>query len=271
MPNGTDRHHRVLRLDGWLHLECQRAVAVHRGARRRRRGVHRERGLQPQPRMVDLGQLHGHSECMAPDRHLHRVRWRHVRSRPPVQREHLRAGRHHHARRDRKPSGLQIPGTEFYVDLGLKSDLFTVTSTDGSLRIHQWPGLGPRHRHGSVGRARLRHRPGQRRRELDVPTDREPLLRPRHAAEPSGRDDPGRRPTGEWRCRRLLDQRGRRRRLQLRQRAVLRQHGRHAPQPAGRRPWPRRTTPPATGRWPATVACSASATRSSTAAPGASA
>ena len=34
--------------------------------------------------------------------------------------------------RDRHPAGLTVPGTEFYVDLGLKSDLFSVTATDST-------------------------------------------------------------------------------------------------------------------------------------------
>ena len=41
----------------------------------------------------------------------------------------LRAGRHHHDQGSAQT--ITIPGTEFYVDLGLKSDLFTVNSTNG--------------------------------------------------------------------------------------------------------------------------------------------
>jgi SpoIID/LytB domain protein len=53
-----------------------------------------------------------------------------------------------------EPTGLTIPGTEFYVDLGLNSDLFSVTSTNGSavsiigqgwghgIGMGQWGALG---------------------------------------------------------------------------------------------------------------------------------
>ena len=95
-----DRHHRVLRVDGRLHLECQPAVAVHPGARRRRRGV-RDRCLQHQPPVDDVGQLHRHSGRVAPDRHLHRLRRRDLRSGPSLRRL-LRARGHHHAQRNRR-------------------------------------------------------------------------------------------------------------------------------------------------------------------------
>ncbi len=96
----SDRHHRILRVDGWLHLELQRGFAVHRRARRWRRGV-RGRRLQPQPPMDDLGQLRHRAGRVAPDRHLHRFRWRGVRSGPSRQRGQFRPGRHHHARGNR--------------------------------------------------------------------------------------------------------------------------------------------------------------------------
>ncbi len=63
-----DRHHRVLRLDGGLHLELQPGVAVQRRARRWRRGVRRGR-LQHQPPMDRLGQRRDHPVHLAPDRH----------------------------------------------------------------------------------------------------------------------------------------------------------------------------------------------------------
>ena len=59
MPDRPDRHHRVLGVDRRLHLERQPGVAVHRRARRRRRGV-RARRLQPQPPVVDHGDLRRH-------------------------------------------------------------------------------------------------------------------------------------------------------------------------------------------------------------------
>ena len=68
-----DRHHRVLGVDGRLHLERQPGVAVHPGARRRRCGVHPRR-LQPQPPLDDLGQRRDHRGHVAPDRHVHRLR-----------------------------------------------------------------------------------------------------------------------------------------------------------------------------------------------------
>ena len=40
------------------------------------------------------------------------------------------------------PSGLTIPGTEFYVDLGLKSDLFSVTSTGNNTVAIEGQGWG---------------------------------------------------------------------------------------------------------------------------------
>ena len=40
------------------------------------------------------------------------------------------------------PSGLTIPGTEFYVDLGLKSDLFSVTSTSNNTVAIEGQGWG---------------------------------------------------------------------------------------------------------------------------------
>ena len=65
-------------------------------------------------------------------------------------------------------------------------------------------------------------------------------------------------PTGP----RLLHGRLRRRRLQLRRRALPRLDGRRAPQPADRRPLARRPTTAATGSSPPTAACSRSARRS---------
>ena len=135
--------------------------------------------------------------------------------------------------------------------------------------VHHGTGLGSRHRDGAVRRARLRHRCGQRRRQLDLPADRRPLLRSGSAGQPAGRSELGRR--RERRGRRVLDQRRRRRCLQLRQRAVLREHRRHGPQPARGRHGldPRRQR--VLGGGAATGASSASATRRSTAAPAASA
>ena len=180
----------------------------------------------------------------------------------------LRAGCHHHPRR--------IPAADHRSGDGV---LRGPRAQVGPLRPHiagrhdrhhRRTGLGARHRHGPVGRARLRHRSGPRGRQLDVQPDREPLLRSGHAAEPAGWDEPGRRPA-QWRGRRLLDQRLRRRassasatRSSTAARAGCASTSRWSP-------WPRRTTPRGTGRSPATAACSASATRSSTGAPGASA
>ena len=66
-------------------------------------------------------------------------------------------------------------------------------------------------------------------------------------------------PTGKG----LLARRDRRRRLHLRRRALLREHGRQAAQPAGRRDHARRRRARATGSSRATAACSRSATRAS--------
>ena len=169
------RHHRVLRLDGWLHLERQPAVAVHRRARRRRRGL-RRRGLQPQPPLD------------APRSATRPSRPRGPRSAPSPASAAPRSdpghpfdaafGRVDTITLNGTSRSITIPGTEFYVDLGLKSDLFSVTSTDGSAVSIIGQGWGHGIGMGQWGALGLRHRAGQRRRELDLPADREPLLRP---------------------------------------------------------------------------------------------
>ena len=133
-------------------------------------------GCNPNHTLVDLGHLRGHPGRVAPDRHLHRVR--RLRRRIPATPTTPATGGWTPSRSTGPPRTITIPGTEFYVDLGLKSDLFSVTSTNGSTVSIVGPGLGARHRDGPVGRPRLRHRSGQRRRQLDLPADREPLLRP---------------------------------------------------------------------------------------------
>ena len=166
---------------------------------------------------------------VAPDRHLHRFRRRDVGPGPSLRRP--RTGGWTPSRSTEPRGRITIPGTEFYVDLGLKSDLFSVTGDQRWRRLHLRPGVGSRHRDGAVGRARATPSVRTRRRELDLPADREPLLRPGPVGQPSGVGGT----IGERRGGRLLDQRVRRRCVQLRQRAVLREHGRHAAEPAGRR------------------------------------
>ena len=213
--------------------------------------------LQPQPQLVDHGQLRGHAERLATDRHVRGSagRRRRIRAIPTTS----AYGRVDTITIEGSAQTITIPGTEFYVDLGLKSDLFTVTSTNGGALSIIGQGWGHGIGMGQWGALGYAIGAGPRRRQLDLPADRGPLLRSGHAGEPARRRQLGRRL--ERRGRRLLDQRRRRRRLQLRQRAVLRQHGRHACSTNPWSAWPRRTTPTATGRWPATVASSASATR----------
>ena len=111
------------------------------------------RGLQPQPPMVDLGQRRATSRPRGP---------RSARSPVSVARRRIPAiPTTDHASGGWTPSrstgpsqDITIPGTEFYVDLGLNSDLFSVTSTNGStvsivgqgwghgIGMGQWGALG---------------------------------------------------------------------------------------------------------------------------------
>ena len=120
---------------------------------------------------------------------------------------------------------ITIPGTEFYVDLGLNSDLFTITSSSSSAVSLTGQGWG--HGIGLGQWGALGYAIGQDDGEgnWNVFADRGPLLRPRPSGQPFGR--------GLQRRRRVLDRRLRRRRLQLRQRAVPREHRGHAAEPAG--------------------------------------
>ena len=95
-----DRHHRVLRLDGRLHLERQPAVALHRRARRRRRRDRRRRATPTttgRPRSRYTAIQSAWSRRSAPS-----TGFGGLTSDPgqPV-RLPVRAGCHHHARRDR--------------------------------------------------------------------------------------------------------------------------------------------------------------------------
>ena len=130
------------------------------------------------------------------------------------------------------PSGMTIPGTEFYVDLGLKSDLFSVTSTSNSTVSIEGQGWG--HGIGMGQWGALGYAIGQDNGDGNWTYQQivDHYYGPAQLTSlPGGTGD--RR--SERRRRRVLDQRRRRGRVQLRQRAVLRQHGRHATQPARRR------------------------------------
>ena len=109
--------------------------------------------LQPQPPMDGLGHLCRHRDRVAPARHLHRLRRRRLRSRPS--RRRLAFGRVDTITLDGTAAPrVTVPGTEFYDDLGLNSDLFSVTSINGStvsvmgqgwghgIGMGQWGALG---------------------------------------------------------------------------------------------------------------------------------
>ncbi len=83
---------------------------------------------------------------------------------------------------------ITIPGTEFYVDLGLKSDLFTVTSTSGGMLSITGQGWG--HGIGMGQWGALGYAIGQDNGDGNwtYSADRRPLLRPGTVDEPSGRD-----------------------------------------------------------------------------------
>ncbi len=146
------RHDRILRVDGWLHLECRQwPVAVHRRARRRRRGVHHRRRATPTT-LDDLGQRYDH-----PDRHGPRsapssasAARRPIRASPTTS----ASGGWTPSPSTERPRSITIPGTEFSGNLGFHSDLFTVTSQSGStvsitgqgwghgIGMGQWGALG---------------------------------------------------------------------------------------------------------------------------------
>ena len=162
---------------------------------------------------------------------------------------------------------ITIPGTAFYVGLGLKSDLLTVTSTDGSSAFISGQGWG--HGIGMGQWGALGYAIGQDNGDGNWTYQQ---IVGHYYAPAQLTSLPGGAATigASGGVGRLLDQRCRRRRVQLRQRAVLRQHRGHAPQRARGRHGVDARTRPATGKWRPTAASSASATRSSTAAPGAS-
>ena len=124
------------------------------------------RRLQPEPPMDDLGQRRDHSGHVAPDRDVHRF-WRRDRgSRPSLRRSAMGGWTRSHSME--RAQTITIPGTEFYVDLGLNSDLFTVTSTSGGTVSITGQGWGHGIGMGQWGALGLRHRSGQRRGELDL-------------------------------------------------------------------------------------------------------
>ncbi len=109
--------------------------------------------MQPQPPVVDFGQLRGPSQTAWPQiGTFENVPVSTDGSGTPVRRR-LRAGRLPSRSREARRS-ITIPGTEFYVDLGLKSDFFAVTWTNGcalsivgqgwghGIGMGQWGALG---------------------------------------------------------------------------------------------------------------------------------
>ena len=125
---------------------------------------------------------------------------------------------------------ITIPGTEFYVDLGLNSDLFTVASVSGGtvslmgqgwghgIGMGQWGALGY-----AIGQD---HGDGNWTYQQIVAH----YYGPAQLTTLADAECPAQR-----RGRGLLDRRHRRRRVQLRERAIPRQHRRHEAQQAGGR------------------------------------
>ena len=135
---------------------------------------------------------------------------------------------------DGTSGSITIPGTEFYVDLGLKSDLFTVTNTDGTNASISGQGWG--HGIGMGQWGALGYAIGQDNGDGNWTYQQivNHYYGPATLGNLPGGTTSGRRPA-QWRRRWLLGERHRRRDLQLRQRTVLRQHRRHPSQSASRR------------------------------------
>ena len=226
---------------------------------------------QPQPHLVDIGQL-CNRPVQAPGR-------RSARSPASAARRSIPAIPPDSAMGGWTPSRSSEPGHPPASPFPAPSSTWTSVSSPISSpsRARRAPpcrssgqGWGHGIGMGQWGALGLRHRAGQRRGELDVQPDRQPLLRSRHAAAAcrAGRawsaasPAAGSAATGSTRPTAASS-------------ASATRSSTAAPAACASTspwsPWPRRTTPAATGRWRATVACSASATRRSTAAPGASA
>ena len=218
-----DRHDRVLRVDRRLHLERQPGVAVHRGARRRRRRV-RVRACNPNHHWT-TSVSYAADEPPGPRSARSRASPAPTSDPGPSLRRRLRAGRHHHARRARRET---ITDPRHRVLRRPRSQLGSLQrDVDQRWRRSPSPAKAGGTASGWASGARSATPSGRTTATATGPTSRSwttTTARPRWAAF---RAVPA-RSAAERRGRRLLDQRRRRRRLQLRQRAVLRQHGRHA-------------------------------------------